>query len=1107
MPIDDTYITKTFESNPYVVISQQTDINAVINRASGYLLEEFEKFTEHGSGWKLDHNNHFQIIIDKYDPLRAEGYIPTPEYLLKKHCIINVKNNDNQCFKWAVLSAMHPAVSHSDRVGNYKKYDGELNFDNINFPVEIGDIPKFENQNDSISINVFEPTGFPHYGVNPLYVSDHYYREFNIDLLLLGDNSNYHYVWIKNFSALISNYSKYKGKHLYCRRCISYVTTNQELLDRHIIDCKGVSESPQRVKLETDPKKKICFKNYPRKMEVPFVIYADFEANNVVVAPPGDEPGGESGETNTKILTKHKINSFCYIIKRYDGPTELVMYRAKSDSTDVAKVFLDTIIAERDRIVEEYFRHPKEMIITPEQQAAFDSATKCYVCEHYFTPDNSKCRDHCHITGTFRGAACNRCNLGMKITDSTPIPVVFHNLKGYDSHFIMQAIGKVEDSPENKIGCIAQNSEKYISFTLGTLRFIDSLGFLNKSLSELAKSLQPEDYKIFDKYLPSILRQKGYYPYDYVDSYTRFDETDLPPMESFYSRLTREEIKPENYDHAKKVWADCQCQNFGDYHDLYLKSDVLLLADIFENFRKTSIKHYGLDPAHYYTTPGLAWDAMLRFTKVNLDYITDIDIHLFIEAGMRGGVSMVSKRYAKANNKYCPGFDITKPATFLAYIDANNLYGWAMCQALPKDNFRWVPPTRFRNFQRILPKIKPDSKVGYFIECDLDYPAELHDLHNDYPLAVEVLSPKDEWLSPYQKDLLTTRKLIETDKLVPNLNPKERYVLHYRNLQLYLELGMHITKIHRILSFSQSAWMEPYIELNTKLRTQAKTDFEKDFFKLMNNSVFGKTMENVRKRTNIELVRSTNNQKITKLVSQPTYASMNDFGDGLVAVHRTKKVVVLDKPIYVGMTVLDLSKLLMYDFWYKNIKAKYQSKVQLCYTDTDSLLYEVQTDNIYVDMLEDSTLYDFSDFPKSQEEYPDGIPLCYNLTNKKVIGKFKDEAIGDAKFRMISEFVGLRPKMYSVKFTEKDAKGKNEKNKAKGISTTTVEHDIKMEKYKEALFTGEDQHNKNTTIRHHNHDLQLVEVKKISLSPLDTKRYILSDGITSYAYGHYRITS
>jgi hypothetical protein len=438
----------------------------------------------------------------------------------------------------------------------------------------------------------------------------------------------------------------------------------------------------------------------------------------------------------------------------------------------------------------------------------------------------------------------------------------------------------------------------------------------------------------------------------------------------------------------------------------------------------------------------------------------------------------------------------------LEYLDANNLYGWAMCQPLPMSNFKWVSPRLFSKFQRILPQIKPDSKVGYFIECDLDYPTSLHDLHNDYPLAVEVLSPKDEWLSPYQKKLVKTGKLIETDKLVPNLNPKERYVLHYRNLQLYLELGMHITKIHRILSFNQSAWMAPYITLNTNLRTQAKTDFEKDFFKLMNNSVFGKTMENVRKRTNIELVRSTNHQKITKLVSQPTYASMNDFGNNLVAVHRTKKVVVLDKPIYVGMSVLDLSKLLMYDFWYKNIKAKYQDKVQLCYTDTDSLLYEVQTDNIYTDMLEESHLYDFSDFPKSQGDYPDGIPLCYNPTNKKVIGKFKDETIDGTKFRMISEFVGLRPKMYSVKFSDH-----HQKNKAKGISTTTVKHEITTDKYKESLFNQKELHNINTTIRHHNHDLQLVEVNKISLSPLDTKRWLHNDGITSYAYGHYKITT
>lgn len=391
-----------------------------------------------------------------------------------------------------------------------------------------------------------------------------------------------------------------------------------------------------------------------------------------------------------------------------------------------------------------------------------------------------------------------------------------------------------------------------MSFNVGQLRFIDSLQFMNNSLDKLAANLQLDDLKISaehnDKTKLELLRRKGVYPYEYVDSIDRFSEVQLPPISAFYSSLTREGISDEDYSHAQSVWDSFGCKTLGDYHDLYLKTDVLLLADVFEKFRDTAMQHYGLDPAHYLGAPGLSWDALLKKTKVRLELLTDIDMHLFMEKGLRGGVCMASKRFARANNPLCPGYDSTKPNRWIMYKDANNLYGWAMLQRLPTGGFQWVDCSSGTVLSEIL-ATPDDAPDGYILEVDVEYLEHLHDMHNDYPLAPETMAVPKEWLSDYQRNLVNELggKFTECTKLAPNLCNKERYVVHYRNLKLYQSLGMRVTKIHRAIKFRQEAWMAPYIQLNTNLRAKATSDFEKDFFKLMNNSVFGKTMENLRK--------------------------------------------------------------------------------------------------------------------------------------------------------------------------------------------------------------------------------------------------------------------
>ena len=396
------------------------------------------------------------------------------------------------------------------------------------------------------------------------------------------------------------------------------------------------------------------------------------------------------------------------------------------------------------------------------------------------------------------------------------------------------------------------------------------------------------------------------------------------------------------------------------------------------------------------------------------------------EKGIRGGISHISKRYAEANNKYMADYNPDEPSTYIQYLDANNLYGWAMSQSLPTHGFKWMTDLTKDTVMDILEKanhsmINPRNKKGYIFEVDLQYPHDLWKSHNDYPLAPEKMIVNG------------------VEKLICHFKPRKNYVVHYRNLRQYLEMGMRITAVHRGISFNQSCWMEPYIRKNTELRKTAANSFEKDFFKLMNNSVFGKTIENIRKRQNIILV--DNRAKAVKLTSRPNFDRATIFDRNLIAVHMKKTEVYFNKPVYVGQAILDLSKTLMFDFHYNYIQNKYTDAAELLFTDTDSLLYLIHTDDL-------ETKFDTSDYPPN---HPSGIVTGLN---KKVIGMFKDEVAG----RQITHFVGLRPKLYSFKVEDMiEASEPRVTKKCKGIKKNVVKKGIKFEDYVQCLFSGEKQ--------------------------------------------------
>ncbi|CAI6349661.1 unnamed protein product [Macrosiphum euphorbiae] len=430
------------------------------------------------------------------------------------------------------------------------------------------------------------------------------------------------------------------------------------------------------------------------------------------------------------------------------------------------------------------------------------------------------------------------------------------------------------------------------------------------SLSSLAENLLTPEHEKFRETakhfvtgdMPLVAR-KGVYPYEYTDSWERLEDTRLPSKRSFYSTLTETGIKESEFDHAKEVWSHFNCRTLGDYSDLYLKIDVLLLADVFENFRDLCMKTYNLDAAHYFTAPGLSFDAMLKFTGQKLQLLHDYDMLLMFENGIRGGLVQASKRYATANNVKTPGYDETKEKSWIIYQDCNNLYGWAISQYMP-------------------------------------------------------------------------------------------------NLQQAIKNGLIVEKVHRVIQFNQSDWLAKYIDLNTEMRKKARNAFEKDFFKFMNNAVFGKTMESKRKQLKIELVSCE--RRLQKCINKTTFKHCTNYNENLNAVALENKIIKFDKPIYIGFSVLDISKTLMYDYHYNVMQKHYRDKIKLMYTDTDSLIYHIKTTDFYEDLAANHSLLDRMDTANLPSDHP-----CYVAVRKKEPGYFSDEVDAD----IIPEFCALRAKL------------------------------------------------------------------------------------------------
>ena len=424
--------------------------------------------------------------------------------------------------------------------------------------------------------------------------------------------------------------------------------------DEHI----GYCIDNESVKVEMPYKNpRVQYSDGQFQFKVPFIMYADFES----ILEPIQGPGNDPRISSTRAIGNHGPSGWCVRSEFAHGNVQnpLKLYRGK----DCIKKFCDHVIGEARCLYESFPEKPMKPF-TPKEMDRYKRSERCHIYFKPFKEDNPKVRDHCHYTSRYRGPAHMKCNLQYK--NPSYIPIVFQNLSGYDAHlFIKELATSVLGGA--KMGVIAKNKEDYISFSIKVevdryinkngiekskeieLRFIDSFKFMSSSLDSLVNNLARggSEFFGFEGYSENqykLLIKKGIYPYEYMTDWNKFKETKLPPREAFYSKLNMSGVGNEDYEHANRVWKEFGLKDLGEYHDLYLKTDVILLANVFEAFRKVCLKNYGLDPAHFYTAPGLAWKACLKKTRIRLELLLDPDMLLMFERGIRGGMTQSVNR-------------------------------------------------------------------------------------------------------------------------------------------------------------------------------------------------------------------------------------------------------------------------------------------------------------------------------------------------------------------------------------------------------------------------------------------------------------------------------
>ena len=582
-----------------------------------------------------------------------------------------------------------------------------------------------------------------------------------------------------------------------------------------------------------------------------------------------------------------------------------------------------------------------------------------------------------------------------------------------------------------------------------------------------------------------MLQRKLVFPYRYMQNIDTLRH--ILPDRQWFVTLNDTPISDEDWEFFNELKAEFGITVLAHLLILYNTVDTILLADVWAEYRSKTLEEFGLEPARYTGAPSLSYDAAFKLTKTKLQLLPTEELYTFFERGIRGGVSSVNVREAKANNPGVPGYDPSKLMSHISFWDANNLYGKAMSELLPVSHFTVEGhPERFS--EEVIMSIDPLGTTGYALEVDVKIKDEFHNMLNDYPILPSKLEITPDIISPYSKNMrsrLGMKECFKGLKLAPNFYEKKRYIVALPNLQYYISKGAVVTHVHTVVSFKQQAWLKPYIDLLTDQRRNADNEAERFRVKTEACACYGKFIQNVRRYTNSLLITSEREHKFQ--TTKAEFQGFQTFSRHLALLELRPKQVVLDRPVYAGFAVLEASKLHMYRMFYDIIRIKWPN-ARLLLTDTDSFLIQTYTESFTEDLKDIEEHFDFSTLPPEHE--------LYSEVNRLVPGKFKSEVGG----REVAHLIALRSKMYSMVII-----GGTRKSAAAGVAREVAER-IQHEEYISAKRSITRSRADQVHMRSKKHDIYIININKTTLSAYDDKRYLLDDGTCTLAYGHHDIS-
>jgi len=711
-----------------------------------------------------------------------------------------------------------------------------------------------------------------------------------------------------------------------------------------------------------------------------------------------------------------------------------------------------------------------------------------------------------HEPARYRGAAHLNCNLNLK--SRTHLTVVLHNFGMFDSKLILEGCSKagVKD-----ITILAKSSEKILSLAIeGKIRFIDSNLHLTQSLSVLSDTLKKggtDKFVCTRQMIPGRLEReydlllgKQAFPYEYVtldnlDIYS----TSLPPREAFFSSLKNSTVSEEEYANACKIYKSFDCKSLRDYLKLYNKLDVGILADVFEDHRKTCRIMYQVDPLNFLTLPSLAFNVGMSVSKQTLDYIQDVDLYLEVKRATRGGVVHFSTRYAKANLPTEPDYNPQLPESHLVQLDVNSLYSWAMSRCLPTRNFRKLTAEEVEVFD--ISTIDENGPKGYLLNVDVKVPRDeaLHDFLSDLPpLPEKILISEDDYSSTQRRisnDNPTLKVPLGDEQYLCTLHNKKGYSAFIPTLKQAIDVGLIIEKVNYGYVYEQSPFVRDFSESNVAARANATSDSLKQTLKLILNAFYGRTGINTGAFRDFHI--AVDHIRARELIRQSHFKSATVINEGMVLIEMMKKTNLVNNHSIVGAAILDTAKAYFFKVWYA-MKRQFGNKIRLQYTDTDSYLVHIETSNLLESLssikIDGEELMDFSYLPDTVEFQAYKI----NNKNKGVMGKLKSET----NEHEILEGIVLRKKQYALKLQNRPDKIKN-RGQVKSFSS-----DITFESYKDTLFNGKILKTKLTMLRSIRMQLYNILMERLTLTPICTSRFLLPPlGVETLPFGHYKINS